>query len=250
MANVGRHGEGGVTRRKDGRLQVAITLTSGRRLYRTIPRLSDPKRQRELAERTRRELVAIREAELDPSGQTVAVYLRSWLASMASAVNPRIRPNTLAFYTTIAEKHLIPALGEVRLENLRERHVQAWLDGLALSPQYRRRTAIRSSGTPSWSPSATPATGPGLPAAGSTTSATRTPRSCVSSALRRRSVRPATGTRPTRWTSATRGHPRPRTGPLPSSSLRRSLDDRRYHPTGMLVIRGRDWLALHGKDEA
>lgn len=136
MADVGRHGDGGVTKRADGRLQVSITLTTGRRIYRTIPRLTDPKRQKELAERARRELVTMREAELDPAGQTLADYLRSWLRSMADARNARIRPNTLIGYTTIAELHLIPVLGDHRLENLRERHVQAWLDGLALSPQY------------------------------------------------------------------------------------------------------------------
>lgn len=136
MVTVGRHGDGGITRRADGRLQVSITLTTGRRIYRTIPRLTDPKRQRELAERARRELVTMREAELDPAGQTLADYLRSWLRSMADARNARIRPNTLIGYTTIAELHLIPVLGDHRLESLRERHVQSWLDGLVMSPQY------------------------------------------------------------------------------------------------------------------
>lgn len=136
MATMGRHGDGGVTKRRDGRLQVSITLTTGRRIYRTVPRLTDAKRQRELAERARRELVAMREAELDPAGQTLADYLHSWLDRMASAHNARLRPNTLAFYRVIADKHTIPVLGEHRLENLRERHVQAWLDGLTVSPQY------------------------------------------------------------------------------------------------------------------
>lgn len=136
MAGMGRHGDGGITKRKDGRLQVSITLTSGRRLYRTVPRLTDGKRQMELAQRTRRELVTMREAELDPAGQLLRDYLRSWLDSMASAVNARLRPTTLAGYRIIAERHLIPVLGSLRLENVRERHVQAWLDGLALSPQY------------------------------------------------------------------------------------------------------------------
>lgn len=136
MGGMGRHGDGGITRRKDGRLQVSLTLTTGRRVYRLVPRLTDPKRQAKLAERVRRELVALREAEIDPGGQTVAAFLRSWLSSMSSAATPRIRASTLAFYSIIAEKHLIPVLGDFRLEDLRERHVQAWLDGLQMSPQY------------------------------------------------------------------------------------------------------------------
>ena len=136
MAGVGRHGDGGITRRRDGRLQVSITLTSGRRIYRTIPRLTDAKRQMELARRAQRELIEVREAELDPGGQTLTVFLRSWLDSMASLPVQRIRPNTLAGYRIIAERHLLPVLGDMRLEAIRERHVQTWLDGLRMSPQY------------------------------------------------------------------------------------------------------------------
>lgn len=136
MATVGAHGRGGVTRRRDGRLQVALTMTSGERVYRTIPRMTDPKRQRELANRALRELVRLREAELDPAGQTLAEYLRWWLASVASATHRRIRPNTLAFYRIMAERHVIPTLGDVALVSLTERHVQSWLDGLTVSPQY------------------------------------------------------------------------------------------------------------------
>lgn len=136
MTTMGAHGQGGITRRKDGRMQVAITLVSGQRLYRTIPRLTDPKRQAKLAKDALRELIAIREAELDPAGQTLEAYLRSWLADMASATNARLRPNTLAFYRIIAAKHLVPVLGEYPLHRLREAHVQAWIDGLGISPQY------------------------------------------------------------------------------------------------------------------
>lgn len=136
MATVGEHGRGGITLRADGRLQVSLTMSNGRRAYATIPKMRDTKRQRQLAEEALRRLVAAREGDLDPSGQLLGEYLRSWLSSMTEAVHPRIRPNTLAFYRIIAEKHLIPVLGEIRLERLRERHVQSWLDGLEMSPRY------------------------------------------------------------------------------------------------------------------
>lgn len=137
MVNVGgAHGEGGIAKRSDGRLQVTITMPSGRRVYRTIPRMADARRQRRLAEDALRKLLAAREAELDPAGQTLEDFLRSWLRSMREATIARLRPNTLAFYETIAEKHLIPVLGRHTLDRLSERHVQAWLDGLQLSAQY------------------------------------------------------------------------------------------------------------------
>ena len=126
----GLHGDGGITKRKDGRLQVSITMPNGRRAYRMIPRDKDPKRQAKRAEDVRRELVRIREADLDPAGQTVADYLRSWLRSMTSATHARQRPNTVAAYRNAVELHIIPVLGGYRLERLSERHIQAWIDGL------------------------------------------------------------------------------------------------------------------------
>jgi integrase len=136
MPMMGEHGRGGITPRSDGRLQVALTMPNGRRAYRMIPKMDDRKRQKRLAEDALRQLVDAREADLDPAGQTLAVFLRSWLASMTSATHVRIRPNTLAFYTIIAEKHVIPVLGDYKLDRLSERHVQSWLDGLRVSPQY------------------------------------------------------------------------------------------------------------------
>jgi len=127
---MGLHGDGGITRRKDGRLQVSITMPNGRRAYRTIARDKDAKRQARRAEDVRRELVRIREADLDPAGQTVADYLRSWLRSMTSATHARQRPNTVAAYRNAVELHIIPVLGGYRLERLSERHIQAWIDGL------------------------------------------------------------------------------------------------------------------------
>lgn len=135
MPSVGLHGEGGITKRPDGRLQVSITMPNGRRAYRMIARDKDPKRQAKRAEDVRRELVRIREADLDPAGQTVADYLRSWLRSMTSATHARQRPNTIAAYRNAVELHIIPALGGYRLERLSERHIQAWIDGLRASPQ-------------------------------------------------------------------------------------------------------------------
>lgn len=135
METVGEHGAGGWTRRQDGRIQVSLTMPNGKRAYRMIARDKDAKRQVRRAQDALRELVRIREADLDPAGQTVTDYLRSWLRSMTSATHARVRPNTIAHYTNAVELHIIPKLGAYRLERLSERHVQAWIDGLAASPQ-------------------------------------------------------------------------------------------------------------------
>lgn len=129
MAAMGRHGDGGITRRPDGRLQVAITLTSGKRLYRYVPRMDDRAAQRRLADRALRELREARGLELEPERQTLEVYLRSWLGSLRDARHARVRPRTLEFYTMIVEQRIVPGLGGIRLDRLSVAAVQSWVDG-------------------------------------------------------------------------------------------------------------------------
>lgn len=121
-------GEGGITRRKDGRLTVRITMPSGRRLTRTIGAMKDGRAQRRLAERALRELRDARAADLEPSSQTLAAYLRSWLAGLRDARHAKVRPRTIEFYEAVCEGHIIPTLGGYRLDRLSEVHVEGWLD--------------------------------------------------------------------------------------------------------------------------
>lgn len=121
------YGDGTVTRRRDGRLQVTVTV-AGKRRYAMIPAGLDPREQRKRAEKARRELVDQREADVDPHGQTVAGFLRSWIEGLRDATHRRVRPRTLDHYAMIVERHIIPALGDHRIDRLSERHVQRWLD--------------------------------------------------------------------------------------------------------------------------
>lgn len=145
MTRMGTHGEGSIGRRTDGRLQVRVTWPDGRRIYRMIPAMADGRRQRRLAEAARRELIALREADLEPSTQTLEAFLRSWLRGLRDARHARIKPRTLEFYTMIVENHIVPALGGHRLGRLGERHVQAWLDADAGSPRsvHHHRAVLR-----------------------------------------------------------------------------------------------------------
>jgi integrase len=135
IRRVGDHGQGTITRRADGRLQVAVTMIDGQRAYRYVPKMLDRKRQRRLAEKERAKLVEARERELDPSSQMLGDYLRSWIGGLRNATRRRPRPRTLEHYSHIIEAKVIPSLGEVRLDRLTPRHVQAWLDGIEESPR-------------------------------------------------------------------------------------------------------------------
>lgn len=124
---VGEHGQGGITRRADGRLQVSLTMPNGRRLTRYVPRDADVKRQRRKANDVRKEMVDLRDQDLYPSEQTLAVYLRSWIAGLPDGRKPP-RPRTIEHYRYVVEGHVIPGLGAVRLDRLTSRMVQEWVD--------------------------------------------------------------------------------------------------------------------------
>jgi hypothetical protein len=116
MATMGQHGDGTITARRDGRLQVAVTMLDRRREFAYVPKSlvrRDPKAAARMAERLRDELLERRDAELEPGRQTLAAYLRSWLTSLEQAKRRKVRPRTLEHYRLIVEAHIIPALGAV-----------------------------------------------------------------------------------------------------------------------------------------
>jgi len=125
---VGEHGQGGITRRTDGRLQVSITMPNGSRVTRYVGKDRDGKRQRRAAEAVLRELIDARERELYPSAQTLGDYLRSWIEGLPDGRKPP-RPRTIEHYRYVVERYLVPTLGHLRLDRLSPRVVQAWVDG-------------------------------------------------------------------------------------------------------------------------
>lgn len=148
---MGEHGQGSVVpvtvTRKDGstvtRQRIAVTMADGRRVWR---RAKTPRE----AERIRRGLVEARELDLDPTRQTLAAWLRSWIESLRDAKRQRLAPRTLDHYAMIVEQHIIPGLdpagqlprddkdrqyipdvmpkGKLPIAKVTERRIQAWLD--------------------------------------------------------------------------------------------------------------------------
>lgn len=136
---MGEHGSGSVTpRQKDGRIRIAVTMPDGRRVWRSA-------RSEREARRIRDKLVEQRELDLDPSRQTLAGYLRSWVDGLRTARNARIRPRTLVHYESIVERHIIPGLGNLRLSQLTVGKVQAWIDadGASARSVHHHRAVLR-----------------------------------------------------------------------------------------------------------
>jgi hypothetical protein len=96
------YGDGTITKRSDGRLQVTVNVGGKRRFAMVPARLvrTDPKAARRKAEELRRELVDKREAGIEPSSQTLAVFLRSWIDGLRDAKRQRVRPRTLDHYAS------------------------------------------------------------------------------------------------------------------------------------------------------
>src|SRR5688500_8894415 len=110
------NGEGAVSHRKDGRIEVKFTLPNGKRasVYGRT-RGEAPARKDEALKKARKGID--RKAER----QTLRTFLESWFADVATPKNP---PSTLRSYRSYLDKHIIPELGDVTLCDLTPQTVQ------------------------------------------------------------------------------------------------------------------------------
>ena len=114
----GRHGEGSVFQRKDGRWVAQFYLETGKKkcLYRKTEKEAQVALRKALHEKEQGTLAT------GPQ-QTLKVYLEQWLEQVH---RPTLRLSTYDSYRTIIHKHLIPCLGHIQLQRLTPQHVQAF----------------------------------------------------------------------------------------------------------------------------
>ncbi len=112
---MGRHGDGSVYLRKDGRYSGFITLENGKRKY------FYGKSQKDVLSQIRK---ALREQEqgtfVTGPQQSIAQYLYEWLKVHKQVVRPR----TYERYEAIIRLHIIPTLGKLSLQKLTGQHLQ------------------------------------------------------------------------------------------------------------------------------
>jgi integrase len=113
-----RHGEGSLFQRKDGRYVAQVKLDSGKKKQRYF------KSEKE-ARLALRKMLHEKEQGTLPTGpqQTLKVYLDQWLEQVHK---PAIRTSTYYMYRTVLDKHIIPALGHIRVQQLTPQQVQAF----------------------------------------------------------------------------------------------------------------------------
>lgn len=116
MAGRRGNGEGSVHQRADGRWQAIVTLPNGKRKY-----IYRKTRQAASIGMT----AALRDVALGipvvAEKQNVGEYLTTWLEGAA----PSLAPRTYTRYRSHITRHLIPALGRVKLARLTAQQVQS-----------------------------------------------------------------------------------------------------------------------------
>lgn len=123
------NGEGSIYPNRNGFAAYAwVTLPSGRR-------------QRKYVYGQTREIVhakwvaliqAARRGPVQSSVPTLGQYMTSWLEEV---IRPNSAPLTYSTYATQFRVHIEPGLGAIRLDRLRVRDVQTWLNGLSTQCQ-------------------------------------------------------------------------------------------------------------------
>lgn len=123
MARRGR-GEGSFFQRGDGLWVGVISfgVVDGKRVRKTVYG-STKAEVREKVEALKTE----QDLGLDPTKETVAVYLQRWLRD---SVKPRLKATTLDTYSGAVEWYLVPTLGSLPLSKLTPAHVQDALNRL------------------------------------------------------------------------------------------------------------------------
>lgn len=131
------NGEGNIRKRKDGRWEGRYTAgydpETGKRIIKNVL----GKTQAEVKEKLKIAISESQRLDVSKAGTyTVASWVRTWYEVYAE---PRIRPNTKAYYTNYIENHIIPGIGSVPLEKLTTIQIQRFYNNLQKSGRVQRK---------------------------------------------------------------------------------------------------------------
>ncbi len=122
MAKKRANGEGSIRRRSNGRWEGRYTAGIDPATGKSVQKNVSAKTQAECRERLRQ---AIRDSQgltIDHTGDyTVAEWCRLWYETYSK---PNLRFSTADSYKVILEKHIIPAIGGIKLRQLTALHIQ------------------------------------------------------------------------------------------------------------------------------
>ena len=131
------NGEGNIRKRKDGRWEGRYTAgydpESGKRIIKNVL----GKTQAEVKEKLKAAISESQRLDVSKAGNyTVASWVRTWYEVYAE---PRIRPNTKAYYTNYIENHIIPGIGNISLDKLTTIQIQRFYNTLQKTGRVQRK---------------------------------------------------------------------------------------------------------------
>ena len=131
------NGEGNIRKRKDGRWEGRYTagydLESGKRIIKNVL----GKTQAEVKEKFKAAISESQRLDVSKAGTyTVSSWVKTWYEVYAE---PRIRPNTKAYYTNYIENHIIPRIGSVPLNKLTTIQIQRFYNNLQKAGRVQRK---------------------------------------------------------------------------------------------------------------
>ena len=131
------NGEGNIRKRKDGRWEGRYTAgydqETGKRIIKNVL----GKTQAEVKEKLKTAISESQRLDVSKAGTyTVASWVKTWYEVYAE---PRIRPNTKAYYTNYIENHIIPGIGNIPLDKLTTIQIQRFYNNLQKSGRVQRK---------------------------------------------------------------------------------------------------------------
>ena len=131
------NGEGNIRKRKDGRWEGRYTAgydpESGKRIIKNVL----GKTQAEVKEKLKAAISESQKLDVSKAGTyTVSSWVKTWYEVYAE---PRIRPNTKAYYANYIENHIIPGIGDVPLNKLTTIQIQRFYNNLQKTGRVQRK---------------------------------------------------------------------------------------------------------------
>ena len=130
------NGGGNIRKRKDGRWEGRYTAgydQTGKRIIKNVL----GKTQAEVKEKLKAAISESHRLDVSKAGTyTVSSWVKTWYEVYAE---PRIRPNTKAYYTNYIENHIIPGIGSIPLDKLTTIQIQRFYNTLQKSGRVQRK---------------------------------------------------------------------------------------------------------------
>ena len=141
MAKRRANGEGNIRKRKDGRWEGRYTAgrdpETGKPVYKNVL----GKTQGEVREKLKKAIADSQRLDMNRSGtHTVKSWVKMWYEVYAE---PRLRENTKDYYLNYINNHIIPELGDIKLDKLTTIQIQKFYNDLQKNGRVQRYKHIQ-----------------------------------------------------------------------------------------------------------